>query len=134
MFKLDSAQLYVPDGLPAKEALARTTHMAIAAHQDDIEIMAYDGIIKCFQQKDKWFCGVVVTNGSGSPRDDVYKNYTDEEMRVVRQLEQKKAAMIGEYSAQALLDYPSAAIKSESHITTDVEHRLLPAGQHPDAV
>ncbi len=114
MFKLDSAQLYVPDGVPAKEALARTTHMAIAAHQDDIEIMAYDGIIKCFQQKDKWFCGVVVTNGSGSPRDDVYKNYTDEEMRVVRQLEQKKAAMIGEYSAQALLDYPSAAIKSVS--------------------
>lgn len=124
MFKLDSALLYVPDGLPVDEALARTTHLCVAAHQDDIEIMAYDGIIKCFQQKDKWFCGVVVTNGSGSPRDDVYKDYTDEQMRVIRQLEQKKAAMVGEYSAQALLDYPSSAIKSASD-TRAVEDLVL---------
>ncbi|MBX7259845.1 MAG: PIG-L family deacetylase [Candidatus Hydrogenedentes bacterium] len=116
--------MYVPDGLPVDEALARTTHLCVAAHQDDIEIMAYDGIIKCFQQKDKWFCGVVVTNGSGSPRDDVYKDYTDEQMRVIRQLEQKKAAMVGEYSAQALLDYPSSAIKSASD-TRAVEDLVL---------
>ena len=64
-FKMASAQLFVPDGLAAGPALARTTHMAIGAHQDDLEIMAYDGIIKCFQQTDKWFCGIVVTNGSG---------------------------------------------------------------------
>jgi LmbE family N-acetylglucosaminyl deacetylase len=59
--------------------------------------------------------GVVVTNGSGSPRDDVYKEYTDEEMRVVRRKEQKKAAILGEYSAQALLDFPSSAIKDSAN-------------------
>lgn len=112
-FKLNSAELFIPDGLGIDAALARTTHMAVAAHQDDIEIMAYAGILECFQQDDKWFLGVVVTNGSGSPRDDVYKSYTDEEMRVVRRKEQKKAAVVGEYSAQALLDYPSSAIKSK---------------------
>jgi LmbE family N-acetylglucosaminyl deacetylase len=86
--------------------------MAISAHQDDIEIMAIEGILACFQQPDKWFTGVVVTDGAGSPRDDVYKDYTDEQMRAVRVVEQKKAAIVGDYAAQALLDYPSAVIKN----------------------
>ncbi|UCC87006.1 MAG: PIG-L family deacetylase [Anaerolineales bacterium] len=114
-FKLDTAELFVPDGLPAVDALARTTHMAVGAHQDDLEIMAIDGILECFQQEDKWFTGVVVTNGSGSPRDDVYKDYTDEAMQVVRAREQKRASVVGEYAAQALLDYPSSAVKDGSN-------------------
>lgn len=115
MFKLDTAQLFVPDGLPAEQALSRTTHMAIGAHQDDLEIMAIDGILKCFQQAHRWFTGVVVTNGGGSPRDDLYKDYTDEAMRQVRIKEQKKAAVLGEYAAQVLLDYPSGALKDASN-------------------
>ncbi len=112
---LDTAEIFVPDGLSTGEALARTTHMGIGAHQDDIEIMAFDGILRCFQQDDRWFCGVTVTNGSGSPRDDVYKDYTDDAMQIVRRTEQKKAAIIGEYGAQALLDYSSAAVKDGSN-------------------
>jgi LmbE family N-acetylglucosaminyl deacetylase len=107
-----SAQIFVPDGLPAEQALARTTHMAIAAHQDDIEIMAIDGILACFQQSERWFTGVVVTDGAGSPRDDLYRDYSDEQMRAVRAVEQKKAAYVGEFAAQLLLDYPSASIKN----------------------
>ena len=110
-FGLQTAQLYIPDGAPEAEALARTTHLAVGAHQDDLEIMAFDGVLACFQQADQWFTGVVVTNGSGSPRADVYEQYTDEEMIVVRRKEQKKAAALGEYAAQFLLDYPSSAIK-----------------------
>ena len=106
-----TAEVFVPDGLPGEEALARTTHMAIAAHQDDIEIMADDGILRCFQRDDGWFCGVVVTDGSGSPRDAVYREYSDQEMQAIRRKEQKKAAVVGEYGAQVLLDYPSAAVK-----------------------
>ena len=112
---LETAEIYVPDGLPVEEALARTTHLAIAAHQDDLEIMAYDGILECFQQDDRWFCGVVVTDGSGSPRDDVYREYTDAEMQAIRRKEQKKAAVVGEYGAQVLLDYPSAAVKDAAN-------------------
>jgi LmbE family N-acetylglucosaminyl deacetylase len=108
---LDTAQIYVPDGLPPKAALARTTHLAVSAHQDDLEIMAIDGVLRCFQREDRWFTGVVMTNGAGSPRDDLYRDYTDEAMRAVRAREQKKAAFVGEYAAQVLLDYPSAAIK-----------------------
>ncbi|MCC6153763.1 MAG: PIG-L family deacetylase [Candidatus Hydrogenedentes bacterium] len=128
-FQMASAQLFVPDGLDAEAALARTTHMAIGAHQDDLEIMAYDGIIKCFQQTDKWFCGVVVTNGSGSPRDDVYKDYTDEQMREVRIIEQKKAAVVGEYGSQVLLDFPSKAVKDggDSRAVEDIAKLLRAA-------
>jgi len=110
-FGLDTAELFVPDGAAMPGAIERTTHMAFGAHQDDLEIMAGAGILECFQQDDKWFAGTVVTNGSGSPRDGVYKDYTDEQMRVVRRKEQKKAAVVGEYSALALLDYPSKAVK-----------------------
>lgn len=114
-FNLETAEIFVPDGLAADEALARTTHLAVGAHQDDLEIMACDGILKCFQRDDKWFCGVVMTDGGGSPRDDLYKNYTDQEMRAVRRQEQKKAAIVGEYGAQVLLDYTSAAVKDGSN-------------------
>jgi LmbE family N-acetylglucosaminyl deacetylase len=109
--KLSSAEIFIPDGLPEAQALARTTHMAIAAHQDDIEIMAAAPILECFQQPELWFTGVVVTDGRGSPRDSLYKNYNDEEMRLVRFREQKKAAVIGEYAAQVLLDHPSKSVK-----------------------
>jgi LmbE family N-acetylglucosaminyl deacetylase len=113
-FHLSTAEIFIPDGLPVEQALARTTHMSIAAHQDDIEIMAAGPILDCFQQKDLWFTGVIVTDGRGSPRDDLYKDYTDEEMRLVRFKEQKKAAVVGEYAAQVLLDFPSKIIKDAS--------------------
>jgi len=114
-FNRDTAETFVPDGLPVEQALARTTHMAISAHQDDLEIMAAGPILECFQQTDKWFTGVVVADGRGSPRDDLYKNYTDDEMRLVRFKEQKKAAVIGEYAAQVILDYPSKIVKDGSN-------------------
>ena len=113
-FQLPSAEIFIPDGLEIEQALSRTTHMCIAAHQDDIEIMAAGPILDCFQQKDRWFTGVVVTDGRGSPRDDLYEDYTDEEMRIVRFKEQKKAALVGEYAAQILLDHPSKIIKDSS--------------------
>ena len=84
ILRKEDAQIYIPDGSPEKEALARTTHLAIGAHQDDLEIMAIDGILQCYQQGAKWFTGVVVTSGAGSPRAGLYANYTDKEMRSVR--------------------------------------------------
>lgn len=108
---LDTAEIFVPDGLAVDQALTRTTHLAIGAHQDDLEIMAFDGISACFQQKHRWFTGVIMTNGSGSPRAGLYANYTDAEMQVVRRKEQKKAAVLGEYGAQLLLNYPSSVVK-----------------------
>ena len=113
-FHLNTSEIHIPDQMPVEQALARTTHLCISAHQDDIEIMAAQPILECFQQRDKWFTGVVVTDGRGSPRDGLYKEYTDEEMRLVRFKEQRKAAMVGEYAAQVMLDYPSRVVKDAS--------------------
>ncbi|MGO9274056.1 MAG: PIG-L deacetylase family protein [Terriglobia bacterium] len=116
------AEVYVPDGSPAEQALSRTTHFAVSAHQDDIEIMAYHGILECFGQNDKHFTGVTTTNGAGSPRDGLYAAYTDEEMQRVRRVEQKKAAFVGEFSAHVFLDYSSGAVKDPGN--ADVVHDL----------
>ena len=113
-FHLDTAEVYVPDNTPVDVALARTTHLCIAALQDDIEIMSAQPIIECFQQKDKWFTGVVMTDGRGSPRDALYAEYSDDDMRLVRFKEQRKAAYVGEFSAQVMLDMPSKIIKDVS--------------------
>jgi LmbE family N-acetylglucosaminyl deacetylase len=111
-FHHPEADLFVPDGTAPEAALARTTHLCIAAHQDDIEIMAYHGIAECFGQKDRWFTGVVVTNGAGSPRAGIYGAYTDEEMQKVRLIEQRKAAYVGEYACQIQLGFASAQVKN----------------------
>jgi LmbE family N-acetylglucosaminyl deacetylase len=113
-FHLDTAEIYIPDHTTEEQALSRTSHLCFAAHQDDIEIMAAQPILECFQQADKSFTGVVVTDGRGSPRDSLYKAYTDEEMRLVRFKEQRKAAVVGEFGAQIMLDIPSKEIKDAS--------------------
>jgi len=111
MFHRDTAQIFVPDGLPAAAALARTTHLCIGAHQDDIEFMAPTPIVECYQQPDRWFTGVTVTDGRGSPRAGIYADYDDERMRLVRIKEQQKAAVLGEYAAAVLLAHPSGVVK-----------------------
>lgn len=107
----NNAVLFIPDGAEERAALERTTHMAISAHQDDIELMAYYPISTCFGKKDEWFCGVVTTDGAGSPRNGLYADYTDEDMKEIRIVEQKKAAYVGEYGSQFLLGYPSKQAK-----------------------
>jgi LmbE family N-acetylglucosaminyl deacetylase len=107
-----AADLYVPEGIPLAAALSRTTHLCIAAHQDDIEIMAYHGIAECHRSAERWFSGVVVTDGSGSPRAGKFVNFSDEEMKTVRRQEQRTAARIGSYSAMIQLAHPSTLVKS----------------------
>ena len=50
-FNRDTADMFVPDGLPVEQALVRTTHMAFGAHQDDLEIMAAGPILECFERE-----------------------------------------------------------------------------------
>ena len=110
-----TADIFIPDNLAPAEALERTTHLSIAAHQDDIEIMAYHGIAECFGRKDQWFTGVVVTNGAGSPRSGIYGDYTDDQMQKVRVMEQRKAAYVGEYACQIQLGFSSAEVKDRNN-------------------
>jgi LmbE family N-acetylglucosaminyl deacetylase len=128
-FHNSNADLFVPDGVEPQSALARTTHLAISAHQDDIEIMAYHGIAECFGRKEKWFTGVVATDGAGSPRSGIYGDHTDEEMQTVRLVEQRKAAYVGEYACQIQLGFTSSRVKdpNENAVVDDLQQILRAA-------
>jgi LmbE family N-acetylglucosaminyl deacetylase len=112
VFSHETADVLVPDGAPLEAALARTTHLAVGAHQDDLELMAAHGVIECFHDAGRWFTGVVVTDGAGSARAFEYASYSDEQMKAVRRLEQRKAAYVGEYSAVIQLGHASQAVKA----------------------
>lgn len=132
--KNKTAEIFIPDNVLLKEAFRRTTHMGIGAHQDDIEILAYDGILKCFGKQDCWFFGVTVTDGSGTPRDGIYSGFSEGEIKQVRRKEQRKAAYIGEYSAVAMLDYPSSVVKDYRNSTTIEDLLFVLASAGPRVV
>lgn len=110
-FTRPEADIFVPAGGDAATALARTTHLCVIAHQDDIEINAWPAVAECYGRTDRFFTGVVVTNGAGSPRTGPYANYTDDQMKVVRIEEQREAARIGKYNLQIQLAHPSGDVK-----------------------
>jgi len=108
----ETADIFVPDGCETGAALARTTHLGVGAHQDDLEFMAVHGILACFGQPGKAFCGVTCTDGAGSSRSGVYAAYTDDQMKAVRRGEQRTAAMVGRYGAMLQLDFSSKQVKA----------------------
>lgn len=129
-----TAEIFVPDGKPAVEALGRITHLGIGAHQDDLEFMAFHGILECFSNESKWFGGVTCTNGSGSPRTGVYGRFTDAQMMTVRRAEQNTAAVIGQYGAMIQLDYPSSTVKSATDPALKNDLRGIMAAAKPEVV
>ena len=50
--------IFIPDSASLEKALERTTHLAIGAHADDLEIFAFHGILECYASSAKWFSGV----------------------------------------------------------------------------
>lgn len=123
-FSRPDADVFLPTGSEAAAALARVTHLCVAAHQDDIEIMSHAGLCDCLDEPErKAFGGVVVTDGAGAPRSGPYAGFSDDQMRVVRREEQRRAAMLGGYAIQIQLAHPSADVKASGHagVRADLE-------------
>lgn len=133
-FRHEKHDVFVPDQSDPVAALNRVTHLGIVSHQDDLEIAAYHGITECFHSKDKWFGGVVVTNGSGSPRKGPYADYTDEEMQQVRLTEQRKAAYVGEYSVMIQLGYPSDDLKTDGRASVAADIAQILTETQPEVL
>ncbi len=108
------ADVFVPDGIPTAEAARRITHLAIGAHQDDLEFMAYHGIVTCYDRPGWSFGGVTCTDGAGSARQGLYAEKTDEEMRVIRGEEQRAAARLGRYGLMVQLGHSTETLKTAS--------------------
>lgn len=105
------ARLVTPDGKTGPDAISRTTHLGVGAHQDDLEFMAFHGILTCYDRTDCWFGGVTITDGRGSSRAGRFKDWTDDQIAAERIREQEAAAVIGQYSFIAQLGFGSAAVR-----------------------
>ena len=124
------AKLMIPDAAVGSPALARTTHLGIGAHQDDLEFMAFHGILTCYEQSDLWFGGVTITDGRGSSRAGKFKDWTDDQIAAERVKEQEAAAALGKYSFVAQLGYPSTAVRdSHQNAVRDELYRILNAAR-----
>jgi LmbE family N-acetylglucosaminyl deacetylase len=126
-----NTEVFIPDGVAEADALARTTDLGVVAHPDDLEILAQPGILECFGRKDRWFCGVVVTDGAGSPRSGPYADVNDADMVEIRRHEQRKAAVVGEYGAAVMVGVSSAQVKDPrggraARELTDILRRTRP--------
>lgn len=111
--KNQQVDIFLPHGGPVEETLQRTTSLCLAAHHDDIEMMAFPAVLASMEKKEDHFTGVVLTDGRGSPRQGPYAQVSDEEMMALRKKEQQKAAVVGEYNALILLNYKSSTVKSK---------------------
>ena len=138
-FSRPDADIFVPGsgpsaGLAPAAALARTTHLCVIAHQDDIEINAYPAVAECYGRADRFFTGVVMTNGAGSARTGKYASVTDTEMQRIRREEQRRAASLGKYNLQLQLAHPSADVKRPSHPGVVADLAAIFSGCRPSIV
>lgn len=108
------AEIFVPDGSTPEAALARTTHLGVGAHPDDLEILAGSAIVECHAASDRFFTGIVVADGGGGPRRPEHAALSDAAMKELRRAEQRRAATLGRYSAVILLGHPSGVVKDAS--------------------
>ena len=127
MFRRPETRLYVPDRLETEQALRRCSHMGIGAHQDDLEIMAFHGVLECFDSTDKWFCGVTCTDGTGGPRKQGLEHLAPGEVGALRNEEQDNAAKLGQYGAMVQFNYSSTDVKNKdkSDVIADLHDLLL---------
>ncbi len=111
-FQNAEADVFVPDGAGLDDALGRTTHIAVGAHQDDLEIMAIAPILDCYHSADLAFTGVCATLGRRSPRSGHYADFDNDEMSALRRVEQRTAAEVGRYGAMLQLGYTSSDLQA----------------------
>jgi LmbE family N-acetylglucosaminyl deacetylase len=97
MLKLSrpAAEVFIPDGTSWETACARVTHLVVAAHADDVELMAWHAVLHA-----QGLAAVVVTDGGD---------------RNTRLQEQKRAASRGNYALVIWLDHASADVKQRAY-------------------
>ena len=128
------ARLVTPDGKTGPDALSRTTHLGIGAHQDDLEFMAFHGILACYDRTDRWFGGVTITDGRGSSRAGQFKDWTDDQIAAERIREQEAAAVIGQYSFIAQLGFGSSAVRDAQQPAVRDDLRRILEASRPEVV
>ena len=128
------ADLLIPDQTDGPAAFARTTHLGIGAHQDDLEFMAFEGILACYDRSDRWFGGIIMTDGRSSSRKGPYAGWSDDQIAAERVKEQHAAARLGHYSFIAQLGYQSKEVRGADKTDPVDDLVTLLAAARPEVV
>jgi LmbE family N-acetylglucosaminyl deacetylase len=132
VFSREGSEVFVPGGAAVREALARTTHLGVGAHADDLELMAIHGILACHLTSDRSFTGALVTDGVGGPAAET--GLDPAMLRETRRAEQQRAAELGRYGAVVFLDHPSGAVKEPTDVRASDDLVALLRATRPDVV
>lgn len=120
------------------------SHLGIGAHPDDLEIMAFHGILQARRGAGNTFGGVVCTDGRGSP--GTGDGPSGDELAALRREEQVQAAILGGYAFVLQLGHPSgiaraaadALVEDLAAVIREVRPRVIythnPADRHPTHV
>ncbi len=101
--------------VPKNANKGKVKYMCIAAHPDDVEIMAYHGILRGYRSKKYSFVAVVSADGANSARKGPYKDYTNDMMKETRIKEQEAAGEAGHYNQVIMLNYSSDELKDKNN-------------------
>jgi LmbE family N-acetylglucosaminyl deacetylase len=64
-----------------------------------------------------------MTDGANSPRNGVYENFSNEQMKQVRIEEQLNASIVGDYATQICLGYPSSSLYKQDR--TEIINNII---------
>lgn len=95
--------------IPKTAKGAQITHICVAAHKDDGEMLALHGIKNCYE--DGGFGLIVLTDGGNCPKAGKYSDLSYEDMVEIRTEEQKRAATFGKYEKVYFFDLPSQTLE-----------------------
>ncbi len=129
-----AADIFIPNGTAEDDALARTTHLGVGAHADDLELLAGHAILECRQKKDRGFAGVICSDGADGPRQGAFANRSPEEMREIRRQEQRQAAALGEYGIMIQLNRPRREIQDSKNPALEQDLLAVLEACRPQAV
>jgi LmbE family N-acetylglucosaminyl deacetylase len=99
------ADVFVPNGEALDTAQSRSKALGVAAHPDDLELMALPAILAGHADPACGFAGLVVCDGAmpgAGPDEGV----------ALRRLEQRAAAVVGRYSVMVQLGHASQAVQT----------------------
>ncbi len=106
------ASCYDPRDDSSTSAIQKTAFLGIGAHQDDLEFMCFDAILKGLNGDG--FSALILSDGSGSARNHSHQNLSPQEFSQLRNEEQKNAAKLASYKQLIQLNHPSSVIKERN--------------------
>ena len=123
-----------PTASRSRRRCKRITHLGIGAHQDDLEFMAFHGILACFAtRRPNGLAASPAPTAPAARAPAVYNIYrrADDGRPPART---KRGGDAGQYGVMIQLDYPSSAVKSPTDAALKNDLKQILAATRPEIV